>query len=549
MLRARPTACFLICLTAPGCFYDPMGATGDATTSSTDPGTEPTASSSSSSAQADPTTTGEPPTGCADPYISRDEIFETISADLDASTQKELTFTRYFSLVHLHNAGWCDPEIEVVRQAIIKLVNSLSRKPVIAAPQPIDDARLLLRIDLRDYGWGADEGEKLRLSEPTVYFPGDSLDETYTDRWEMIADQNPYSIEFVEDAALALKTRTATHFPVVAGDAFLDVAARAPLYYDILGIPKRSGQLTTQDPPCAGECLTDLLGFNIATYILKEWEGDGGLVNRAGLRVSGISNYNRVVERHTLPGSPDLALWIAYDFTSQAGTTDIGAHPLDFTSTYNALHVALPNGLLAYMLTDGAGNRINVGPLSVLQDDSQPDALVRAGVSCIGCHSAGVITRQDDIRHELDNGMSTQPFDDNQIKLIRAIYPQRADMDLLYAQDAKLFNNALLTAGVAPTSNTEPVLATFLRFDEPVDLPRAAAELDLRPDELTTKLDLLPPELEDLTENTTVPRDTFTDNFAASACALRLGCTRACPAVPDPEGEPGNPYAVVCSPP
>jgi hypothetical protein len=94
---------------------------------------------------------------CAEqPFISRDQILTKINQDLSTVDLQALPFTRYFSFVHLHNAGWCDAEIEPFRQALAKLVNSLSQETQIKAPVAIDDQRLIYRIDISDYDWDAD---------------------------------------------------------------------------------------------------------------------------------------------------------------------------------------------------------------------------------------------------------------------------------------------------------------------------------------------------------------------------------------------------------
>jgi hypothetical protein len=81
-------------------------------------------------------------------------VIKTINADIASTVAvANRKFTRYFSFVHLHNAGWCDAEIEPFRQALSKLVNSLSQETMIKAPQAIDDQKLIFRIDISDYLW------------------------------------------------------------------------------------------------------------------------------------------------------------------------------------------------------------------------------------------------------------------------------------------------------------------------------------------------------------------------------------------------------------
>ena len=56
---------------------------------------------------------------------------------------------RYFTLAPLHNAGLSNEELQTYRNALNKLVNSLSWGSRIVNPAPIDPAKTVFRIDLR----------------------------------------------------------------------------------------------------------------------------------------------------------------------------------------------------------------------------------------------------------------------------------------------------------------------------------------------------------------------------------------------------------------
>ena len=62
---------------------------------------------------------------------------------------------RYFTITHLYNAGLGEDELQTYRNALCKLANSLSWSPHITVPKPIDPAKTILRIDLRDFQWDA----------------------------------------------------------------------------------------------------------------------------------------------------------------------------------------------------------------------------------------------------------------------------------------------------------------------------------------------------------------------------------------------------------
>ena len=518
------------------CGLNTLGLTDSSTAGDTSSGTSGTSGTSD--------TSGGPT--CAEPvFIERDEVLLSINQDLSSVNLPALPFTRYFTFVHLHNAGYCDSEIEVYRQALSKLVNSLSQAAEITAPVAIDDDRLIFRIDIRDYQWQRVEGEFVRLSEPSVYFrDGDTatinpdeqkeLDKEFKDVWEMMADQNPYPVEYPGDIATTIKSLTNTNFPIIQGDAFIDVTSRSPLYYDILNIPKRGAKLHPKDPDCGEpgtpeECLETQLSLDVLNSIDIEILEDNDGVGRAGFKISAISDFNRVVERHRFPNANNRTFWISYDFRGALGTQNITVHPLDFDLDSGAIIFTLPNGLQGYMLTNAAGWRLNEGPTDIMQDESQRDYVVRNGVSCIGCHIAGIIEVQDDIRSALDNGTLDAAFDDADKLAIKRLYPTREDFKPLQQQDIARFNASLGLAAVTPGTEKEPVITSFLAFDEDVTLRRVGAEYGLTEHDMLKYLGLLSADLIDLADGGTVHRRDFTEYFRTGVCILDIGCTRSCP--------------------
>src|SRR5207248_1345816 len=93
-------------------------------------------------------------------------VFARILADLETLDRRSRRFVRYFTLTNLANAGLGDDELQTYRNALAKLVNSLSWMPRIALPRPIDPERTILRIDLRDYQWDANLWNRLLAEYP-----------------------------------------------------------------------------------------------------------------------------------------------------------------------------------------------------------------------------------------------------------------------------------------------------------------------------------------------------------------------------------------------
>lgn len=449
---------------------------------------------------------------CADqPFIPTTETLAKISNDLNTSPEvsiNALPFTRYFSLVHLYNAGWCEEEIEIYRQGLSKLVNSLSRETKVVAPVAIDPLRLIYRIDIRDYDWD----RKVSISE------GSQAGRVYDDVWELIADQNEYTIEYEGDNAEKIKLDTFTKFPVLQADAFVDATSRSPLYYDVLSIPTRRQDLEQE------------FGINLAADINKEVTEDPNKVARAAFHKSDVSDFHRVIERHEFPDASNRVYWISFDFSSEAGDKNVFVNPLDFKFDGGEIIFNLQNGLQGYMLVNALGNRLNEAPTNIVRDKNQKDGIVRNGISCMGCHSSGMITAQDDLRWEIDHGEGAGIFDDPERDQIRRLYPERADFEVLLAEDTDRFTAAVDTLAIPSEAKDEPIVTTFLAFDEDVKLRRAAAELGLPESDLRKLIALLSKDLNDLLkEDGSIQRAAFTANFAASVCALKLGRTKACP--------------------
>ena len=73
--------------------------------------------------------------------------------DLSKLPEFDRRFARYVTFTHLHNAGSSQDELETYRQALSKLVNSLSWEPRVTPPAAVDPDRTIYRIDLRHYKW------------------------------------------------------------------------------------------------------------------------------------------------------------------------------------------------------------------------------------------------------------------------------------------------------------------------------------------------------------------------------------------------------------
>ncbi len=429
--------------------------------------------------------------GQGDDYISIDTMLSLMRNDISDTTEispDEREFIRYFTLTHLYNSGICGEDLEVYRYALFKLINSLSTGNKVVLPEAIDERATIFRIDLRDYGWDA------------------AL-------WDEIVAANPFAIEYVKNEAADLKDFTRTEVPFQTADWFVADASRPPLYHDILKIP--SSRFT----------LENAFGINVASNIATEIKSNDDIVARSGFQNSNVSVNNRLIERHEFPGASNRVYWLSYDFAGNDGCRNLFAEPLDFCEDGGEIIFNLPNGLQAYMLVDGNGDRIDEGPDDIVTDPEQPDQNVVNGLSCMGCHAKGMITKEDEVRGHVFESFD---FPEEIKQAVTNLHPEPSDFESLQTLDRKRFTDALEQIGPVVEREEEPTLRVFKAFDLDVDLRRAAAELGVRTEQLASQIGKLGPDLQKLVDGGTVKRQVFTANFAQSICDLNLGETVAC---------------------
>jgi WD40 repeat protein len=379
--------------------------------------------------------------------------------DLEHLERRSRRFVRYFSIAHLYNQGLSDDELQTYRNALSKLINSLSWHPKISLPQPVDPHRTLLRIDLRWYMWDA-----------TL--------------WNRVLAEYPYGVLDDSVAARAVMVGTATKLPLVRADWFIATASRAPLYYELLQLPGNLSELERQ------------LRVDAAVDIQQE------RVARAGFNGSGVSKNNRILERHD---SVHGVYWRTYDFDAvpqnlvERGNLlpdkrNVFAYPLgpvtppgseSFQHAAGEAIFSLPNGLHGFMLVNANNVRQDKGATQIVSDPKRPDRAVEAGVSCMSCHLTGINPKSDQIRDFV--GQHPKSFSRVEAEVVRALYPPDEKMKKWMDADAERYRKAVEQTGTKVTK-TEPVSTLTLRYEADLDLSAAAAEAGLTPAEFAAKI-------------------------------------------------------------
>jgi formylglycine-generating enzyme required for sulfatase activity/mono/diheme cytochrome c family protein len=422
------------------------------------------------------------PPPAARQFITSAQILEFIQADLRKIDFEERSLQRYFTITHLYNAKIPESELQTYRHGLSKLLNSLSWEPKIVRPVPIDPARTVLRISLKDYQWT----EK---------------------RWELILARNPYGVTFdslgskdFSPAAEFCYRATKTRQPYVRADWFVSQASVPPLYHQLLDLREDDRQLEQR------------LNVDVQENLRQ------GKVVRAGFNGSGVSQNNRMIERHasSLTGG---AYWKSYDFAANKGRKALFAHPLGpygknpFEHDGGEIIFNLPNGLQAYLLVDAGGRRIDKGPIQIVRDLKRPDSAVVNGLSCMSCHVKGIIFKNDQVRAAVLKNPTA--YEVEVIDEVKRLYPPEAVFRKLQQSDADRFAKAVRACG-GRVGTTEPIVNLVLRFEEDLDLELAAAETGLPVAEFQKRLKLSPgllPILAPLTTGGTVKRDLFVANF------------------------------------
>lgn len=429
-------------------------------------------------------------------FVGDAEIYDAIARDLRGLEAKIAERARYFIFTNLYNSGGdevSDGELELMRMSFSQILNSLSwnnRGDGIVPPKPIDDKRLIYRIDFSDYTWTKEKW--------------DALTKNY--RWGSVPQKSQSTVAEIQ------KT-TQAPVPAVRADWFMFVATRPPFYHDLLSLP------TT----LAG--LEKLLNIDTAKARREATKADRKAA-RAGIHgypTSGVAIGNRVLERvPTIYG----AYWRSYDFKKGVGRKDIFQFPLGpegtdaFQPDGGEVIFNLPNGLQAYLLVDAAGKRIDVAPTDVVFDPARPTGIVN-GISCMTCHNQGMRVAKDEILAAVLEPKSG--FNRATINSVDNLYASQDELDEYFKKDSDKFRAAREKAegrrGLrrgADDKEAARLSGLIERFERNVSLSSAAAEFGLTTEEFKSKLDRLPDNLKRQLASlrtSSLPRDRFQNVF------------------------------------
>jgi hypothetical protein len=316
------------------------------------------------------------------------------------------------------------------------------------------------------------------------------LDWDRDDLWQQVMRAYPYGLRFtprpdkdLRELDDEVRRLADCDLPLVRADWFVATATRPPLYHALLRLPEHAGELERK------------LNVHAVENFLRD------RLSRGGFAASGVSGQNRLVERHEALHGP---YWKSYDFKADNARSNLPRFPLGpafprnpypdqaFEHDGGEIIFGLPNGLHGYLLVDGKDNRIDEGPIAVVGDANKTAGtnVIVPGVSCMACHTQGMIPFTDQIR----DGATVQG---EAREKVRRLYPPAELMRGKLQKDTKRYVAALEEAtgpflkvgedGAKKARDFPEVVGATARLYrlQNVDLAAAAYELDFsRPGDL-----------------------------------------------------------------
>ncbi len=354
--------------------------------------------------------------------VCRDRRFVT-PADharaLAAEPVQTASRVRYVSISHLHNGCVGFDALKVYRQAIVKLINSLSWKPQLVTVAAVDEAATLFRINLDDLGW-------------------------LPEHWERIMRSGADPLGLMPPLAAEVRRPFSTAIPVARADWFAETVMRAPLYYEVLGLPGTGPEI-----------------LKVLQVDHDQLQRNGGIV-RGAAKPSQFSSLPSLVERLSARTG---GLWTSYHVVARDGASDptrfaersIG-EPIPHHASRTMF--TLPNGLPAYYIVGQRGDRLDALPPDIAHRSVTPRSGLKAGLDCMGCHGVGPVDRA-----------------------IAGFGPRLAEVISADQQSVAEAHRRLQLEPGLTLDGVEPMLALAMEYSRPLAAVRAASELGIEPAE------------------------------------------------------------------
>lgn len=370
--------------------------------------------------------------------------------DLNRLDAEDRLQVRYLLTADVLDEGYQEAEVEEVRQAMDKALNSLNvlddelNRATKVAPG-------LYRIELEDFGLNAA-------------------------KWDALEAGDPLKVESFTDIGVLIKQLTGTERPFIHARNFVDTTHRnSAVYYTFTEIPATLAEYQAQ----IGVDFAAALAAREAVFI--------------GSNVSPISlQKNRLIVRVDLDNAAgrDGYYWQTFDpIALSAGEEDRNLFEFPgllgtgiskiFDFAASEVIVTAKNGMQVYSLWAADGTRQDAAPLNVVADNRPgprgPE--IRNAISCQKCHAGGIIPMRDQVRDK-----ALQPgsgFTAQDVELIKALYRPQNVGNAAFSKDARTYAQAMAALGVDPKKD-DPVNLVNDRYLLDWDLRKVASLLFLR---------------------------------------------------------------------
>lgn len=413
--------------------------------------------------------------------VSYQQEVECISADVSTLGYTDAYYARYLVLSESYNSGNV-ANFKRTGWAVDKLLNSISFNPHNTNSKRVDYAGVIRRIDLRNYD--------LKIHD-----------------WDVtLLARYPYGIKFnypqkFDGYEVSIAQKTGSPRAFVRADWFVNEASTAPLYYDLLHLPKTLQELENSF-------------FLRSTY----YGNYDDTLKRAIIRHSGVAHGARVIDSRELnfwtQGQKiDSLYWITYDFdvknakNKEANPLALPFGPRELNTHYSGKPASwysenkvfkhdageviflLPNGHQGFYLADKDGKRQDEVPVSIATDrknispqiGSTPFAVL-TGTSCFSCHAAGMIPFTDELKNHVKVTAGFSPKEVDELDYIMA--DQKVHSDRVAKHNSIFARSMSLVTKDSSVydPNYEPVFRTSKNYAEYLTVEDAAHEVKVTPE-------------------------------------------------------------------
>jgi mono/diheme cytochrome c family protein len=386
---------------------------------------------------------------------TRAERMLAVAKDISEMNERDRPFYRYFSFantplskVDCSQTGARRNPMFYLHAAFNKFVNSVSTGPRVVPVTPLLGTEgAIVRVDMRDYGWTTEVWNAITTGQYTETARRSGFTQAaFTD----LAKVYPYGIYPTTDPLLrVVADAVGSPVPIMRADWFTHFGSEAPYYDMFLGLTEQISDLERQ------------IGLDV------EREIQSRRVIRAAMLpgASGVSDHNRMLERFELQRGGYY--WKSYDFAGDEGRQSLSLHPdgpeeLSYTPSGleafehdgGEMIFSLPNGLQGYYLSESNGDRLLVGPASIVSFRTKPigkGVEIENARSCFDCHANGMIAKRDQMRDLL---MSSQRYSRKELDVLLEIYVDNEELSEIYKADSQAFLKSLSLLNATELSPT-----------------------------------------------------------------------------------------------